>query len=268
MPNLANQDFTQFKREQQTAPAWFRILRGGRMTKWKGKVASYAPHVAPAIGWAFSRTLQLSLISLVMAGTAAASDRYWDSNGTAVGRGGSGAWNTSNAFWSPSGDGVSGPYSAWNNAAFDTAIFGGTAGTVTLGSPITVGAMTFETTGYILSGNTLTLGTATPTITTSSGTTTINSVLAGTNGLTKAGDGILSLTGANTFSGNIIVTGGTLSVNSSAALGAAANEISLANGAGLNSSGSLAGRSVTLTGGRRRLVAQVSAMRISPVPAG
>lgn len=75
MPNLANQDFTQFKREQQTAPAWFRILRGGRMTKWKGKVASYAPHVAPAIGWAFSRTLQLSLISLVMAGTAAASDR-------------------------------------------------------------------------------------------------------------------------------------------------------------------------------------------------
>lgn len=100
MPNLANQDFTQFKREQQTAPAWFRILRGGRMTKWKGKVASYAPHVAPAIGWAFSRTLQLSLISLVMAGTAAASDRYWDSNGTAVGRGGSGAWNTSNAFWS------------------------------------------------------------------------------------------------------------------------------------------------------------------------
>ncbi|ALF30788.1 MULTISPECIES: adhesin autotransporter BmaC [Brucella] len=250
MPNLANQDFTQFKREQQTAPAWFRILRGGRMTKWKGKVASYAPHVAPAIGWAFSRTLQLSLISLVMAGTAAASDRYWDSNGTAVGRGGSGAWNTSNAFWSPSGDGVSGPYSAWNNAAFDTAIFGGTAGTVTLGSPITVGAMTFETTGYILSGNTLTLGTATPTITTSSGTTTINSVLAGTNGLTKAGDGILSLTGANTFSGNIIVTGGTLSVNSSAALGAAANEISLANGAGLNSSGSLAGRSVTLTGGQ------------------
>ncbi|AAL53390.1 extracellular serine protease [Brucella melitensis bv. 1 str. 16M] len=185
-----------------------------------------------------------------MAGTAAASDRYWDSNGTAVGRGGSGAWNTSNAFWSPSGDGVSGPYSAWNNAAFDTAIFGGTAGTVTLGSPITVGAMTFETTGYILSGNTLTLGTATPTITTSSGTTTINSVLAGTNGLTKAGDGILSLTGANTFSGNIIVTGGTLSVNSSAALGAAANEISLANGAGLNSSGSLAGRSVTLTGGQ------------------
>src|SRR3546814_2463371 len=56
-------------------------------------------------------------------------DRNWDANGTAVGSGGTGTWNLGNLNWSPSGDGVSGPYIApWNNTALDNAIFGGTAG--------------------------------------------------------------------------------------------------------------------------------------------
>src|SRR3546814_4076504 len=66
-------------------------------------------------------------------------DRNWDANGTAVGSGGTGTWNLGNLNWSPSGDGVSGPYIApWNNTALDNAIFGGTAGSVTLDAPITV----------------------------------------------------------------------------------------------------------------------------------
>lgn len=221
------------------------------MTKWKGEVASYAPNVAEITARLAGGALAFSLASVLTMGTATAADRYWDPNGTAVGRGGTGAWNLSGAFWSPSGDGVSGPYSAWNNGALDTATFGGaTAGTVTLGGPITVGGMRFETAGYVFNGSTLTLGGATPTITTNAGTTTINSILAGTNGLTKAGGGVLSLTGGNSFSGNINVLGGTLSVNGTTALGAVGNGVTLAAGAGLSSSGSLAGRTITVTGGQ------------------
>lgn len=93
---------------------------------------------------------------------AQAVDRYWDPNNTVLGSGGTGIWNTTSAFWSPNSDGVSGPYSAWNNAALDDAFFGGTAGTVTLGGPITVHNMAFLTNGYVLNGSTLTLGGVAP----------------------------------------------------------------------------------------------------------
>src|SRR3546814_6869921 len=80
-----------------------------------------------------------ALIRCAMPSAAAGADRYWDGNGTAVGSGGTGTWNLGNLNWSPNGDGVSGPYSTpWSNAALDNAIFAGTAGTVTLGVPITV----------------------------------------------------------------------------------------------------------------------------------
>src|SRR5688572_9933814 len=58
--------------------------------------------------------------------TTQAATRYWDVNGTALGFGGTGTWNTTSAFWSPNNDGVSGPFSPWNNAALDDAFFGGT----------------------------------------------------------------------------------------------------------------------------------------------
>src|SRR3546814_7187233 len=78
-----------------------------------------------------------------MPSAAAGADRYWDGNGTAVGSGGTGTWNLGNLNWSPNVDGVSGPYSTpWSNAALDNAIFAGTAGTVTLGVPITVHDLT------------------------------------------------------------------------------------------------------------------------------
>src|SRR5690606_30240165 len=95
-----------------------------------------------------------ALMLLAVASPAQAQeDRNWDANGTAVGTGGTGTWNLNNLNWSPSADGVSGPYTApWDNVALDNAIFGGTAGTVTLGSPITVQNLTFNTAGYALTG--------------------------------------------------------------------------------------------------------------------
>ncbi len=52
-------------------------------------------------------------------------------------------------------------FQAWQNPAFDNAIFGGTPGNVTLGTPIAVHNITYNSSGYILNGSTLTLGGAT-----------------------------------------------------------------------------------------------------------
>lgn len=225
------------------------------MTKWKGEVASYAPNVAQAITRISSRSLHLSLAAGLALGcaTADAADRYWDANGTGVGSGGTGNWSLTAPTWSPSDDGVSGPYSAWSNIALDNAIFGGTAGTVTLGSPITVHDLTFNTNGYTLTGGTLNLAGATPTITTTSGTSTINSVIAGSSGLTKAGGRTLTLNGANTFNGDVNVLAGELGVNANAALGAVGNIVNLSDGARLTATGSLSGRTVNLAGAKGQL---------------
>jgi len=163
---------------------------------------------------------------------ARAEDRYWDANGTAVGTGGTGTWDLSNLNWSPSGDGVSGPYNLpWNNAALDNAIFSGIAGTVTIASPVTVHNLTFNTANYLLTGSTLTLAGASPTITTNSGNITIDSVVAGSAGLIKAGAGGLVLNGNNTFSGDIFLNLGSIYAGSDAALGNVNNNIITAAGA-------------------------------------
>ena len=54
----------------------------------------------------------------------------WDVNGAAAGTGGTGTWDTSTSIWF---NGAT--FQAWNNAALDNAVFGGTAGTVTAEYP-------------------------------------------------------------------------------------------------------------------------------------
>jgi autotransporter-associated beta strand protein len=60
--------------------------------------------------------------------------------------------------------------------------------------------------------------------------TAINSVIAGSGGLTKSGLGNLSLNGANTFSGQVTVNGGTLNISADNNLGNAANVLHLSGG--------------------------------------
>ncbi|WP_244755950.1 autotransporter-associated beta strand repeat-containing protein [Pseudoxanthomonas helianthi] len=214
------------------------------------------------------------LMALLMAYAPAwAADRWWDPNNTAVGIGGNGTWGTSGAFWSPNNDGVSGPFSAWNNAALDDAFFGGTAGTVTLGGPVTVHNISFTSNGYTLTGGTLNLSGLNPTIDSGSGavTQTISSVINSTSGLTKTGTGTLVLNGSNTLNGGINVNGGTLTLNAAnsftgtinatggsltigavgdAALGSLGNVINLGGGRTLSSAGAIsASRTVNLTSG-------------------
>ncbi|HEY4146948.1 autotransporter-associated beta strand repeat-containing protein [Pinirhizobacter sp.] len=199
--------------------------------------------------WTLRVGVLMGLASLYAA-PALSADRYWDVNGGSAGNGGTGTWDTTSALFNSASDGVAGPFVTWNNAAFDNAVFTGTAGTVTLGAPITAQNLTFNLTGFALNGGTLTLAGTTPTISTGNGVAaTINSVIAGNVGLTKSGAGGLTLNGTNTFTGDVNLTAGTMVVATDASLGAAGNNVVMATGTALTATGALAAtRNITITG--------------------
>lgn len=112
---------------------------------------------------------------------------------------------------------TSAPLATWTSG--DSAIFGGSAAsqTITAGA-LTAGNLTFgegaqgagtSGTAYTINGGTLTLSGSTIT---SNTPTTINSVLAGSTGLIKAGPSTLTLGGNNTYSGATTINSGTLKV--------------------------------------------------------
>ncbi len=139
---------------------------------------------------------------------------YWDTNGSTAGVGGTGTWTTSSHNFATSVAGTL--VSAYDPS--HTIIFDGTSGTVTVSGTVAPQAgMTFNTTGYTLTGGTIQLAGASPaanTITTDVGvTSTIESTLTGSNGLTKSGSGTLNLGGSNSYSGTTTVSNGRLNVN-------------------------------------------------------
>ena len=137
---------------------------------------------------------------------APAADLFWNGVGSSGSAGGgSGTWDTTSTTWETAATG--GVPAAWTQG--DNGFFGGSAGTVTLGGPITANGLTFSTAGYTITGDTLTLGGTMPTITASQ-SATIASGLTGSAGLVKAGAATLTLTAASTYTGITSVTGGTL----------------------------------------------------------
>lgn len=118
-----------------------------------------------------------------------------------------------------------------NTADFSTLDITTTNSIVTLDGARTIGNIIFgdttPDTNWVLNTGTagpltLAVTTGTPTITVNNQTATIGAVLAGTNGLNKAGAGTLRLNGANTtLSSNINVNAGILQVGNNNALGAA-----------------------------------------------
>ena len=120
----------------------------------------------------FQSLTLLAAATLVAASSVSAAVFNWDPGLTATpGGGGAGTWDTTTANWY---DGTID--NVWGGTGGDTAVFGGTGGGVNLGAAITAGGLTFNSTGYTLTGGTLTLAGA-PTISATTGTTTINSDL-------------------------------------------------------------------------------------------
>jgi autotransporter-associated beta strand protein len=183
--------------------------------------ASKSP-LKSALVFPLTSVLTLTLATtLLFTGTAQAA--------TANADGGTGTWDTTATNWDDAAT-VGNPVS-WNNATPDIAIFGGTAGTVTLGTAITADSLQFDTAGYVVTGSTVTLS-GSSTITADQDAE-IQSVIAGTAGLTKAGTGTLTATGVNTYTGNTTVSAGTLQIGGAGTLGGGdySGNIAVANGA-------------------------------------
>ena len=167
---------------------------------------------------------------------------YWDGgsvnigvDGNSASAGGNGTWDITTLNW----DAGAVPHVAWNNANNDTAVFGGTAGTVT-NQGVTVGGLTFTAANYVIKSNTVTFGAAGTISNTAE--VTISSVLAGAGPVTKTGAGVLLLNPAtaSTYSGGTVINSGRLHITSDGALGSSSDNITL-NG------GTLSGRSDTAT---------------------
>lgn len=158
---------------------------------------------------------------------------HWDANGSTANNGGSGTWDTTtNDRFKDSASGTT--YLRWVNSSAGnshTAVFGGTAGTVSVASGgVTASGLQFDTTGYTIQNNTVTLLGTTPTINVTTGTSTISSALAGSSGVTKSGNGTLVLTGSNSFTGGLNVTSGSVALGSNNALASSA-VVTLGSGA-------------------------------------
>ena len=150
---------------------------------------------------------------------------YWDSDhtgpndiATGTGLGGTGNWTSDNCWF----DSATDSHTTWTNGDYTVAVLDGTGGTVTLSSSVTVDRVLFRSTGFTLnsSGGSITLSGTSSCISVEAGTATISAPIAGSNGLTKTGDGTLILSGGNTYSGGTTICDGILQLNNGGVLGA------------------------------------------------
>ncbi len=156
---------------------------------------------------------------------APATQLTWTPDGTTSG--GSGNWSNLGTQWIGSGTAPT----TWDWSL--PARFQGTPGTVTIGTQVTSGAgLEFLDDGYTVTSGTLILGSFDPAsavsfntnaiaqVTVAAGATArIESLIRGTRGITKLGDGTLVLANANLASGTSVVQAGTLRLGNQSALG-------------------------------------------------
>ena len=182
----------------------------------------------------------------VLLNAASSGDLVWW-NGTTTSAtgavvGGTGTWSSGGNNFTTADGTVSAPWAGDGSLA----VFGGTAGTVTIaaGEVLVPSGLNFLTDGYVIEGGRSTLEFADATgIATASGVgATITAGITGAGSLTKTGAGTLTLTGDNTFIGLTAVLGGMLE-NTGALAGDVAVSASFVN------AGSVAGALDVISGG-------------------
>lgn len=146
-------------------------------------------------------------------------DLFWDGTNISPNgqvNGGSGVWDNSSTNWTTSTGSANFP---WTNSG--TAIFSGTVGIVAVTETIDVGAMDFQTNGYIVTGtSSLAVSGSALTVHTGSGVTAlVTTSITGTGGLITSGTGgVLVLTGSSNFTGTSAIKSGTLVVSGAGAV--------------------------------------------------
>jgi autotransporter-associated beta strand protein len=224
----------------------------------------------------FNPFVAAATLVISFSASALAASYQWDVNSSDPGLGGTGTWNATNAFWDNTASGANDGTETTIAPTFtgaDTAIFGGTAGNVTVDA-VTVGGLNFTSSGYNLSGGTITLGANTTILqtTSSTNTTTISSKISGTSKLILNATSYsfyanLTLSGANDYSGgtdlnhNTIVTignatafgTGTVTVNGFFGQLRATSALTIANNIVLNNNWGLFGSNNVTTNGTLNL---------------
>lgn len=137
----------------------------------------------------------------------------------------------------------------------DIATFAGVPGTVTLGGPVTASGMVFNSDGNVITGDTLTLASiagvsGAPMVNVASFQhAEIDSIIAGSSGLTKTGNGTLVLgNSGNTFKGDVVINGGAVVITDQGQLGKGTTTVSI-NGLANTGNPGYSGGSLVVQGG-------------------
>lgn len=156
---------------------------------------------------------------------AKAANLFWDTNSSAAGLGGSGAWDVGVANWFDAGSNINAIGNRVTSPArlgsADIAYFVGTAGTATLGSTVNIGGLNFGTTGFTITApspgasslnfaateSSVTLNSLNNANATSTVAATISGAVGGSGNLTVGGGLAAGLVG-NTLTFNGVSSGG------------------------------------------------------------
>lgn len=204
------------------------------------------------------------VLTLLAAPSAKATTLFLDSDGAATTSTGAVSavnWETALSVWRNGSS--TGTLQTWSNSGDGFGVYdanlSGTAGTVTLTAPITLGNLTIGTTGYTIAGtatNRLTFSGSAVSITSTTANNRISAPITTDVGsqLTLTGspaNTALILSGANNIQGSVVLTGsGKVSLqNASALAGATSVTVGTDSGLEVNGSGlSISGISVILNG--------------------
>ncbi len=154
------------------------------------------------------------VVAIALQSSLQAATQYWDTDGATTGTSSvGGAWT--GALWSTNAAGTAAT-AAWtsgNDAVFSAGTNGTGAFIVTVSGTQNVSSVSIEEGTVRFNGGTISFSDATPDFTVAAGlTTTVASLIGGTNGITKNGSGtlILSGNGYNTYTGVATITDGML----------------------------------------------------------